>query len=356
MKLEEILKNNNVVDSWENRPEAFTGEKTDVATFIGPNSASWSRGDYEEALQMEKWGMTPEDIWRKTGNGRGIDNKWRQEISDYGASLSNYQEGPDILQNKLNHDPLYEAYPGIENSFIDSYPEGAYEKDYLGLHFNRDEQDLDYYGKGLLNFAGKFGQGSHADRIKNVANAGIDENSHYPKKGAEEWMLKNFWPNNNYNQFAPESYDYLRNMSEPNIRIKEGGADIFNTLLHENQHSIQSIEGWESGHAGDIESLMQDPIATDLINNHYKDQGLAWYNETTNDYDKPYNALDYADKEFMMYELQQGEAEARATERRKNLGPSQRRENFPFEQNDDYGYDIDFDLAQKVYQHSQNRY
>ena len=179
MKLEEILKNNNVVDSWENRPQAFTGQKVDEATFIGPNSAAWRSGAYEKALRLEEQGMSPEDIWRKTGTGRGIDKKWRQEISDNHAELTlpydekirrinagenvsdmgaNYQEGPDILRNKLNHSTLYDAYPGIDNSFIDSYPGGTFDKDYLGVHFNRDEQDLDYYGKGLLNFAAGFGE------------------------------------------------------------------------------------------------------------------------------------------------------------------------------------------------------
>ena len=64
MKLDEILA------SWENRPEAFTGQKVDVATFIGPNSAAWQSGAYQQALEMEKKGVSPKDIWQRTGTGR----------------------------------------------------------------------------------------------------------------------------------------------------------------------------------------------------------------------------------------------------------------------------------------------
>ena len=71
MKLDEII------NSWENRPQAFTGQKTDVATFIGPNSESWDKGMYEEALKMEQSGYSPEHIWSKTGNGKGLDGEWR---------------------------------------------------------------------------------------------------------------------------------------------------------------------------------------------------------------------------------------------------------------------------------------
>ena len=67
MKLDEILA------SWENRPEAFTGQKVDTATFIGPNSQAWESGAYQEALKLEKKGVSPKEIWQRTGTGRSID-------------------------------------------------------------------------------------------------------------------------------------------------------------------------------------------------------------------------------------------------------------------------------------------
>lgn len=55
--------------------------------FIGPKSAAWNKEAAEKAVEMEKAGARPQDIWQETMTARGLDNKWRQEISDIGAVL-----------------------------------------------------------------------------------------------------------------------------------------------------------------------------------------------------------------------------------------------------------------------------
>jgi hypothetical protein len=58
-----------------------------LGMFIGPKSSAWNKPAYEKAVEMEKAGARPSDIWRETMTARGLDKKWRQEIPDNTAVL-----------------------------------------------------------------------------------------------------------------------------------------------------------------------------------------------------------------------------------------------------------------------------
>ena len=97
-----------------------------LGMFIGPKSSAWNKPAYERALEMEKAGARPSDIWRETMTARGLDKKWRQEIPDIGAVLdiskipSRYEQimQPQSarLMNVFKHDALQEAYPNLVNN------------------------------------------------------------------------------------------------------------------------------------------------------------------------------------------------------------------------------------------------
>jgi len=110
--------------------EAFERQISEVPNvagmFIGPKSSAWNKPAYEKAVEMEKAGARPSDIWRETMTARGLDNKWRQEIPDTGAMLdmsklpSRYEQimQPQSakLMNVFKHDALEEAYPNLVNN------------------------------------------------------------------------------------------------------------------------------------------------------------------------------------------------------------------------------------------------
>jgi hypothetical protein len=376
MKLEEILKNNNVVNSWENRPQAFTGQKVDTATFIGPNSESWQPMDYQEALELEKQGMSPEDIWRKTGTGRGLDRKWRQEISDYDAYLTDTNlfaedyryEGsngetrsplarnPNIinedtgrnafynggqLKDGLDHPELYKAYPGMEHSSLYTYEPEDFENS-LGI-----------------NLALPYGPEEFGPELKQK----------YPKSGLDELNI-DYTGSTNASGFTDrQSVDRqnfltdntghltgltqrLDNMSIPNTGILKGQDDIFSTLLHENQHSIQGLEGWFAniGGNGNWEDFFRRNADTMVK----AQEGLYWpddegYNTV------PFSNLDQETKDMIAYYYQPSEAESRVTQSRMNLTAPERRDRFPFEQNDEHGYDIDPSIASSLLEAYNNK-
>jgi len=67
--------------------------------FIGENAKTWNKEAAKTAVEMEKVGAKPEDIWSATGTFRGAEGKLRQEISDVPAVFREDQlpQTPSLL-------------------------------------------------------------------------------------------------------------------------------------------------------------------------------------------------------------------------------------------------------------------
>jgi hypothetical protein len=370
MKLEEII------NSWENRPQAFTGQKTDVATFIGPNSESWNKGMYEEALRMEQSGYSPEHIWAKTGNGRGATGEMRQEIDDSQAGLTpwsnlveklnnNNTNEKSTLDNYLQHDKLYNAYPGIQLS-----------------QFNIEEnKPLEGQGSKSYSRSGGYhipgGWGGDGEGETGFAGIGSD---------AANALYKNYGSNhkaghgetfdldlvNDYFKDLMEDGDQsiINNMAYPNQTLVGGvdgynravgsprnSEDLLSIILHENQHGIQSAEGWgnNTGNKVFTDFVAGSPEASQLIEDQFK--GLAW-RDANGEYTIPYSDLPQEDKDYQAYLHQPVEAEARLTQTRMNLNEDERRKYFPFNrqtEDNPYGYDVNPEVLPSLLQLFENR-
>lgn len=97
-----------------------------AGTMTGITSKTFGRGALAEAQAMEALGHHPEDIWSATGNYKGVDGRWRQEIPDNQAKIKagaydtinsgTYPNNKDIrLAHVLEHQDLYNAYPWAQN-------------------------------------------------------------------------------------------------------------------------------------------------------------------------------------------------------------------------------------------------
>ncbi len=95
-----------------------------AGTFIGKNAKTWNAAEHTRALKMSAEGVDPRVIWKETGNWKGPDGNWRQEISDNAAKLRfDFDSLPRYKNTYLNkqvdmpiggvldHPELYRAYP-----------------------------------------------------------------------------------------------------------------------------------------------------------------------------------------------------------------------------------------------------
>jgi hypothetical protein len=124
---------------------------TQSQIFVGPNSKTWNQAAANKALEMEKAGAKPEEIWAATGTFRGPEGKLRQEISDAnsmpGHKLYSWGEATDLQrgnstvvrrQKALLHPELSAAYPDTKNIgvFLKPGRKGGYyetDRDNIGV-------------------------------------------------------------------------------------------------------------------------------------------------------------------------------------------------------------------------------
>lgn len=94
--------------------------------FVGESSKTWNKANAAKAVELEKAGVAPEEIWAATGTFRGPEGKLRQEVSDASAKFrANFDasiaskaneyvggiEGP--IGGMYEHPELYAAYPEL---------------------------------------------------------------------------------------------------------------------------------------------------------------------------------------------------------------------------------------------------
>jgi len=102
----------------------------EAAMFIGSLAKTFDRAANAKAVALEKAGVNPRAIWEETGNWRGPDGNWRQEISDLPAEFrTNFEAAYPSKANKYSaaglegpvggmfrHEDLYAAYPEMLRS------------------------------------------------------------------------------------------------------------------------------------------------------------------------------------------------------------------------------------------------
>ena len=246
--------------------------------FIGEKSKSWNKKAADTALQMEKQGATPQDIWANTGTVRGPDGKLRQEISDAEALLTNKQKDFEgKLHETLQHPSLYENYPALQ---------------YYDTEIQSQIALPEHLKKSLI---GK-GSGSFTEK------------------------------------------DFLTD--EPKITAQAYSNEDTGTLLHEIQHAIQQKEGFARG--GSPAQGQDAPFIYGVGESSKRLKEVEQLLEKTPYLSKEYDNLileleklsKKAESEaaFEGYRRLAGEAEARLTSARAKLSPEERLKYFPFEE------------------------
>jgi len=259
--------------------------------FIGPESKMWDAKSAFKAAKLEKKGVPAEEIWKQTGTGRGLDNQFRQEISDANMIFdpTNVNKFRRMVEADLRHDPMkssMDLYDLVKHPKLqESYPESA---------------------KTLVFRGQSEGGGSASPATWDAITLGVQPANRYISKA--------------------ESID-----------------DMAGTLLHELQHNVQGAEGFAKGG----NSQMFKEITPTKAQQKELDRLKAIFEPMEGGSPERIAAVrDYFDLEQQFrphgqYTNLAGEAEARLTARRRLLDDAARRENYPFKRDNQTGLDID---------------
>jgi hypothetical protein len=338
--------------------------------FIGEKAKGWNPELNAKAVEMEKAGATPREIWSQTMNWKGPEGKWRQEIDDSRAVLdmAKLPANETIkVHEALTHDPLYANYPGTQ------YYELGYEKQpNVRGSFNKSQSRFTTGGAGTLfdpeaakstllheiqhgiQSKEDFAMGGNPDQMQTILNEMRKQELEPLAKGESNWKFAA----NQLGRASNNLYMHkLNNLSQSeNIRPRQltGLADFY-----EYSNQIRSEYGpmpkragperdsWIRNAANYIKekNIEKKPYLANYENTDPKKQQSIYrsasrvmdkfgpdafkWRETVAKY-KTIAELTPVEK----YMRSAGEAEARATQARMNLSMEERRALFPEESYD----------------------
>lgn len=188
--------------------------------YAGRKAAEVNLEELENAEKMEKEGKSFEEIFKRTGWFRGIDNIWRYEIDD--SKMTFNRRGHLSLKN--NQD--YRRYEELTEKILGS---GTFSK-----------EEWEEFGQleKVLSVISKFKNGGNTvgDYVKH------DEMfKQYPF--LRDVKLEFFSMNNKKSGY----YDGLKNTIFINKELKNNADGAKRTILHELQHAIQKYGGFAGG-------------------------------------------------------------------------------------------------------------
>jgi hypothetical protein len=278
-----------------------------LGMMIGPRSKLWDRVAEDLAKKLENEGKDKTEIWEATKTMRAPDGNWRQEIPDTEMqyTLNTIRSKQIEAHNKRYQKAKDKAATPEELSAIEQQRKKAFAKAVLNLSGTAS----DFVSHPLLFKA-------------------------YPELSGLSWKELD----SASRQFtAPET---TRGFYNPNLKRIVINADYGNkrsTALHELQHAIQNIEGWQSGSSPEImakQIVDREKAKKDLRETKEKIDALRAEDPVKNaslilDYEIASNYSKYIMNKtrqlegikdpFEAYKRVSGEEEARMVEQRRNL-------------------------------------
>lgn len=309
------------------------------AIFIGATAKTWNKAAAARAVELEKAGVSPEQIWRETGTFRGADGKLRQEISDVGAFHRNPKELQELGKAKKEEARELQlrlvGTPGQKDLFPKALTEAK-------RPVREQVKQLKEEADQLMRPSDTRGQSArfaleHPELYKA-----------YPELGDIPVYQGVYGSGRELGSLRGVAGDLEMSVTQSGLR--KGPRS---TMLHEMQHAVQSLEGMSPG--GSSTMAFQDPKAFEILKQLREEvrkppsfeefQRLNKYpeSEAQNAYaqflkEREANPIlhpaierslqERAANEY--YKRLAGEVEARATQYREGMGPTQRRQEFPY--------------------------
>jgi hypothetical protein len=190
---------------------------------MGPTSKTWRKVDADRAVQMEKKGRAPFEIWRDTGTYRAPDGHLRQEIHDW------WMEYSDRNATDRQGEAAYKRY---QQALERANANGADPDEIKDINDWWDKTKQDAY----INSRGTVGEYVNHPELKAAYPQLFEQELKQIETSHPEWTIG-------------EGYGGFYNPMSKSIAVNTGLSDEpkRSVALHELQHAIQDIEGWSPG-------------------------------------------------------------------------------------------------------------
>ena len=316
--------------------------------FIGPSAKTWDKSAAFKASQMERAGKSPEEIWAATKTFKGADGNWRQEVSDQSARFQTEADMKAKAAGMKEQELANKALIAESKLHPDLFPKQltAAQKDLRAqTKALRDERTALHGPETGSAWRGNFAK--YALDHPELYEAYPELADMIIKQGGKGMggAHATLW------QSAPaKAGDPLS--SHVSMDIYESGLknNPRSSALHEMQHAIQGVEGWSPG--GSPMMAFKDPRSFDILNSlrqtaltpmSFEDyaQRFAHVSDLNKGYEQYKSSIpglvQKMDRELQTMAAQEyyrrltGEAEARATQARRDMGATERAQTMPGE-------------------------
>lgn len=268
-----------------------------LGMFIGKSAKNWDAAAAAKAIQMEKAGVDPKIIWQETGTWKGPEGQWRQEISDKASKItenvynqiSANKEFKGPMNQALQHEELYKTYPKTAK-----IPTTMFADEVASGNVLRGKE-----GTFKIPQITVGGPSSMAQR-----SVGLHELQHAIQQ------KEGFARGGNLNEYAtgPMFDKTARDLTADLSQVVTGGVSA---------NPLEVLQGLKYTDPKNIESIIKkygfkniDEVKSFIYDENERRTPLGQYLRTA------------------------GEAEARATQKRRNLTNEERRSIFPLESYD----------------------
>ncbi len=294
----------------ENSNKNISTNGDTLLSYAGEKAETANNSLYRRAVNMDKKGAAPNEIWKKTGWAKGQDGKWRFEIDDSKAVFSPrgmFRAGGEkegTLPAYLRHNKLYRAYPFLRDIKVkidNNLPvdeRASYDTETKTIKINgksSPERQLSsalHEAQHAIQIYEGFAKGASTDFWKRHP-------VYYPEK-VERARKKVKSAEDKFRQVSNGEY-YLR-LAEEYYKS--------NLPLYHNTETQERLN--------EIEEIMEKAGIGDVLK------------EYTNARQWLHGAMYYARPEpHELYQNTAGEIESRDVQKRRSLSKEQRREKFP---------------------------
>ena len=307
--------------------------------FIGAESALWDKNRAFQASKMLSKGVSPEEVWQKTGTFKSPDGLLRQEIDDSGSKFINLHgisQKADALRERNQQIKDILAQSKVQPDLFPKELKGAQK-------MLRDEAKSN---RALLSDVHGVTAQQHRG---NYAPLALEHNALYEAYPELKDVI--------IRQGESDRGGLLGSYLDKDLKITAQGLaqDPRSTAIHEMQHAVQDIEGFGRGGSSTFafndpetakiyERLKKEantPISFEKYKKQYGTYADRYPEKVQEDYQEYLRNIangsfvksfdraiqEQAAQEY--YKRLAGEAEARAVQKRLNMTPQQRRETFP---------------------------
>jgi hypothetical protein len=300
--------------------------------FIGPESKLWDSKSAFEAAKMLKNDVPANEVWSKTGTSKGLENEFRQELSDANAVLKQLPPKPLEMNWETFFDKAEKEKYGNRGPSI-----GTMTSKELGKYrdFRLEQQDI----------------------FNNANNKTVKDIIDHPELFEAYPHLTEIKV-----QSMPANSGFRGDLTNNGtlIRLNETLTpdEARSVMLHELQHSIQGKENWArggtSGEFPTAETIENAKFIQDLIDSgkSFADAGKIFQEKfgkragmEAMGLASNKKAYEISPNQYENYRNLAGEAEARLTQAREKLTPQERLNAYPFEQRQSTGLDINPEQA-----------